>query len=378
MVRLIHRRADQVVHRRIQDQEIAPLARFHIDHLGHQLARVARDQAARLDLKLTAEVAKGLLDHLPVFHRQGRCGVGPLVRNAKAAAQVQAADVVALSAQGFRKLGHLLIGQPERLQVGQLRADVDVDPHHLQPRQRGGTGIDFLSAGDRDAELVLGFAGGNLGVGLGIHIRIDPDGDRSLGAQLLSHGADHFHLRFGFHVELADAAAQRQADFLFRLADAGEDDPVPRHARCLGTQVFALADHIHPRTGLRKGLEDRLVRGRFHRKTDQVISALKCFVEQPEMAQQGGGGIDIERSAHRRGDLGDGNVFGEKRAVAVEKMVHSPAFRAKGADGSNDSAPGPRPAAAGSARPPRSALQMPPAPVTPGAASVPLRACGGF
>ena len=34
-------------------------------------------------------------------------------------------------AQGFGQLSHLTVGQPERIKVGQLAADVHVDPDDL-------------------------------------------------------------------------------------------------------------------------------------------------------------------------------------------------------------------------------------------------------
>ena len=62
-------------------------------------ARVARDQAARLDLDLAAEVADGALDERAVVERQRRRLVRAGVGDAEAAAEIEPADVVAFGAQ---------------------------------------------------------------------------------------------------------------------------------------------------------------------------------------------------------------------------------------------------------------------------------------
>ncbi|MOA53694.1 hypothetical protein D3C78_1771910 [compost metagenome] len=49
-----------------------------------------------------------------------------------------------------------------------------VDPDHFQIRQLGGADVDLFSIGDGDAEFVLFQAGGNVRVGAGVDIRVDP------------------------------------------------------------------------------------------------------------------------------------------------------------------------------------------------------------
>jgi hypothetical protein len=97
--RAIHRGTDQVVHRRVEDQEIAPLALLDVDDAGHQQPRIAGDQAPGLDLDLDVQIADGAADDLAVFQRQGRRGVRPFVGNAEPAAEVEPADVVTVGAQ---------------------------------------------------------------------------------------------------------------------------------------------------------------------------------------------------------------------------------------------------------------------------------------
>ena len=73
---------------------------------------------------------------------------------------------------------------------------------------------------DRDAELVLGLAGRDLGMGAGIDIRVDaqrnPRGPAGLDREL----REQFQLRFGLDVDTEDVGGERGAQLGLRLADA--------------------------------------------------------------------------------------------------------------------------------------------------------------
>ena len=68
-----------------------------------------------------------------------------------------------------------------------------------------------------------------------------------------------------------------------------------------------------------------------------MIHALQRLIEQAKVALQRGGGIDVKRSAYSSRNLGNRHVFGVKRAVAVEKVIHALASRPKPAGLANDS-----------------------------------------
>ena len=68
----------------------------------------------------------------------------------------------------------------ERLQVDDLAADMHVDADGVHAFELGGTGIDLAGPADRNAEFVLALAGRDLGMCLGIDVRIDAD--RNVGA----------------------------------------------------------------------------------------------------------------------------------------------------------------------------------------------------
>ena len=55
-MRLVQRRADQVVHRGVDDDEILAVAVLHIDHPGDQDAGIADDHPARLEHQRAAEI----------------------------------------------------------------------------------------------------------------------------------------------------------------------------------------------------------------------------------------------------------------------------------------------------------------------------------
>ena len=78
-------------------------------------------------------------------------------------------------------VGDQLLGQlahqperiAERLQIGDLAADVHVNAADHDAGQLAGLGIELARLAIRNAELVLRLAGGDLGVRLGVDVGID-------------------------------------------------------------------------------------------------------------------------------------------------------------------------------------------------------------
>ncbi len=85
-------------------------------------------------------------------------------------------DGMAFRAQIGDQLAKKGKGIVERLQLGDLRADMHVDAGHLNTRQFSGFVVDFTGALPGNAELVFRLAGGNLGVGHGVHVGVDAQG----------------------------------------------------------------------------------------------------------------------------------------------------------------------------------------------------------
>ena len=71
-------------------------------------------------------------------------------------------DGVAVGAQRAHEIGQQREGVVERLELGDLAADMHVDAGDLEARQLRRLRIDLARAADRNAELVLGLAGRDL------------------------------------------------------------------------------------------------------------------------------------------------------------------------------------------------------------------------
>ncbi|OIQ67514.1 hypothetical protein GALL_509060 [mine drainage metagenome] len=227
-----------------------------------------------------------------------------------------------LRAQGARKVGNLLVGLFERGKISQLAADMHVDPDHLQPWQAGGFGINLGRTRDRDAELVFLFAGRDFRMGLGVNVRIDPNGDRGDFAQRDRHLGQRAHLGLGFDVELPNTAFERYPHFLVRFANTREHDTLARNPRRLGAQVFASRDHIHAGAQIAKGLEHRNVRQGLDRKAHQMRQRRKRLLKQAEMAGQCRGRIAVERRADCFRQFDEIHRLGVKHAVAKIEVIH--------------------------------------------------------
>ena len=104
---------------------------------------------------------------------QGRWIVVGAVGNAKPATEVYVVELMAIGAQRAGKFRQQRKCVVERLQVGDLAADMGVDAGDLYAGQRGRPGVNVARALPGDAELVLGLAGRDLLVSLRIDIGID-------------------------------------------------------------------------------------------------------------------------------------------------------------------------------------------------------------
>ena len=241
------------------------------DHRGHQHAGVADDQPSRLEDHPTVERARVPRDDLGVGFRERRRVVVDPVGNAEAAADVDVLDRVAVAAQDLHEVGEQGESVVERREVGNLRADVHVDPVDGETGQCAGAGEHFAGARDRHAELVLRLAGRDLGVGPGVDVRVDADGDRGDRAARRGDGRKRFELRFGLHVEAEDLFVEAQGHLGVRLADAGEDDLVTGHAGGASAPQFAFAHHVHAGAERRQRPQHRLVGVGFHGVGDQGV-----------------------------------------------------------------------------------------------------------
>ena len=200
-------------------------------------------------------------------------------------------------AQVAHEFGQQREGVAERIEVGDLAADMHVDAGHLDARQLGGMRIDVAGAADRNAELVLGLAGGNLVMGLGVDVGIDAYRDVRDAAFAGGDLRQQIEFGFGFDIDAENAFVDRQRQFARRLAQTGEHDLVRRNAG--GARALQLAFRHHIRAGAELGqrLDDGLVGIRLHGVANQRIDIGESAGEHFVVPLQRRGRIAIERRA---------------------------------------------------------------------------------
>ena len=273
-------------------------------------AGVADDQPPGLEDDLAAERARMAGDDLGIGVGEGRRIVVDPVGDAEAAAEIDMVDRMAVGAQGLHEVGEQREGVVERLEVGDLRTDMHVDAPDREAGEGARPGEHLAGARDRHAELVLRLAGRDLGVGAGVDIRIDADGDRGDRAARRGDRRQRLELGLGFDIEAEDVLVEPEGHLGPGLADAGEDDPVAGHAGGAGAAELALADHVHAGAEVGERLDDRLVRVGLHRIGDERALPGEGRAEHLEVPLDGGARIAVERRADRAGDLRQGDVLG--------------------------------------------------------------------
>ncbi len=198
-----------------------------------------------------------------------------------------------------------------------------VDAADGQARQIAGVSVDVAGARDRHAELVLRLAGRNLGVGAGVDVGIDADCDRRDRAAARRRARQPLQFRLRFDVEAQDVLLEPEAHLGQRLADAGKDDALARHARRPRPPQLPLADDVHACAESRQRRQHRLVRIGLHRIEEQRVLAGERASERLEIPLDRGARIAIEGRSDVIGDRRQSDVLGVKRAVAVGKRMHS-------------------------------------------------------
>ena len=167
MVGVVHRRAQQVVHGRVQHQEPATLgADMDVVHPRQQDAGVGRDHPARLEGELDVQALHHPADHGGIVAGRGR-GWGIEIGHAQAAAQVQTFQAKALGADALDQAAHLGEGGFHRGEVGDLATDMTGHADGAHPGHVRSVGIEPLGLREADAELVLGLARCDLGMAAG-------------------------------------------------------------------------------------------------------------------------------------------------------------------------------------------------------------------
>ncbi len=208
------------------------------------------------------------------------------------------------------------------MQLNDLAADMHVDACDPHARQFSRMPIDRAGTADRNAELVFGFAGRDLGVGSGVHIRIDPQRDRDAAALARRDRGEQFKLGFGFNVYAQDAGVDGGRKLAFGLADAGEHDLPRRNARRESPRQFPSRHHVGAGAEPCQRCDHRLVGICLHGVAHERPHVREGASENLVMPRQGGGGIAVERRADLGRNAVERNVFGVKHASAISEVVH--------------------------------------------------------
>ena len=104
--------------------------------------------------------------------------------------------------------------------MGDLAADMHVDAGDLDAGQAVGALIYLAGALPGNTEFVFRFSGRDLGMGLCIHIRIDPQGNARLFAKLCCDLAQMLKLGLGFDIEAENVLFQRKGQLAAGFAYA--------------------------------------------------------------------------------------------------------------------------------------------------------------
>ena len=137
-MRLVEGRADEIVHRRVDDDEGLGLARLHIEHARDQNPGIADQQATGLEDQCAVEIARGTLDHRGVVVGMRRLVDVVAIGNAETAAEIDVLDHVAVGAKRANEIGQQRERVVERRQFGDLAADMHIDAGDAHALERGG------------------------------------------------------------------------------------------------------------------------------------------------------------------------------------------------------------------------------------------------
>ena len=213
-------------------------------------------------------------------------------------------------------------GVAERLQVGDLAADVHVDAGHGDARQIAGRGVELACLAVGNAELVLRLAGGDLGVRPGVDVRVDAQRDARRLAEAGGNLAQRAQLRLALDVEAEDALLERVSHLGARFADAGENDARGRHAGGERPAQLAFRHDVHAGAELAERRQDGLVRVRLDGEANERVVVGKGLGQHAVVPGERRRRIAIEGRAHLGGEARELDVLGVKHAVLVMEVVH--------------------------------------------------------
>src|SRR3712207_2740660 len=228
-----------------------------------------------------------------------------LVANPQPPADIEVPDVEAASLEYLDEPGALLDGLGEGGELGDLgpymlvnpdKVHAPVLPHPFGERER-------LVYGD--AELVEGAPGGDVLVGLGVHVRVDPQGDPGALAVPAGEPVEVLELRGGLDVEEQDALPEARHELPLRLADPGEDHLLRVEPGAHRPVELADGDDISPCPEGGQSAQNREFAVGLPGVAHQGIQTRDRLVQLPIGPLEGGVAVDVGRGPRPLGCLGE-------------------------------------------------------------------------
>ena len=192
---------------------------------------------------------------------------------------------------------HLVQRSEEGGGFGDLRTDVAIDAANGQMGQGGGLPIGRQCLAVWNAELVFLQAGGDVGVGGRIHIRVDAQRDRCLQVQFAGDLVQPFQFGQRFHVEAADASRECLTDLVGRFAHAREHHLCRIAAGRHHTGQFAARHHVEAGAQAGKQLQNGQVAVGLHGIADARVTTGQCLGEALPGGLDGLAAVHIEGRA---------------------------------------------------------------------------------
>ena len=217
----------------------------------------------------------------------------------------------------------------ERLKIGDLAADMNVDADDLDALQAGRLRVGLARAAPGNAELGFRRAGGDLGVGPGIDIGIDADGDRRASRPCAAATSlKRLKLGLAFDIELIDAGLERQLAFrpwsCRRRKRRSARPGMPAASAFFSSPPDTTSA---PAPSLRQCLQHGEIAVRLDRKGDQ--RALRAALPRRRGSAAPASRWNSNRTAcrPRRASTVEIDVLGVQHAVLVRKVIHRPIGR---------------------------------------------------
>ncbi len=177
--------------------------------------------------------------------------------------------------------------------------------------------IDRARPLDGDAELVLAEAGGDVGMGGGVHIRVDANRKAGFDAAPRRHGVEQRQLGFGFAVETVNAVAERVLDFRGGLAHARKHDSRRVSAGGQHARQLAARNDVETGSGFGQQRQHPERRIRLYRVANRVRQRAEGLVIGAVIGQDGLAGIDVGGRAHPCRQIGQRHLFAIKIVAGV-------------------------------------------------------------